>query len=187
MRKWQQEKRENRDNFRSLRSTARKHSESNDRYLKSIDEKEKEFNSCLQTFLETSNKFANEKGKLEELIKKSQDERQECEKRAVKAELRVLQTWKETESWKLRGNIGRAEGNLSVLRALASSASASPVLKSQMDSWELFISNLKKQLEKVEAEYEQKMEQVRRGARDCLSKVEIEDLPWPQGIVVSIP
>lgn len=34
-----------------------------------------------------SNKFASEKGKLEELIKKSQSDSQECEKRAVTAEV----------------------------------------------------------------------------------------------------
>ncbi|XP_054484400.2 E3 ubiquitin-protein ligase TTC3 isoform X3 [Agelaius phoeniceus] len=181
MKKWQQEKKENRENLKALRGTAKKHSESNERYLKAIDEKQKQYNASLNTFLETSNKFASEKGKLEELIKKSQDDSQECEKRAVKAEVSVLQSWKETESWKLRGALAKAEGNLRVLRTLGSSASAPPVLKSQIDSWEIFISDVKKQLEKVEAEYEEKIEQVERGARGCLSRVEVVDLPWPQG------
>ncbi|NXR70777.1 TTC3 ligase, partial [Rhadina sibilatrix] len=86
------------------------------RYLKTIDDKEKQYNVCLNTFLETSNKFANERGKLEELIKKSQGDSQECEKRAVKAEISVLQTWKETEIWKLKGTIAKAEGNLRKLQ-----------------------------------------------------------------------
>ncbi|NXW69247.1 TTC3 ligase, partial [Hirundo rustica] len=179
MKKWQQEKKENRENLKALRATAKKHSDTNERYLKTVDDKEKQYNACLNTFLETSNKFANEKGKLEELIKKSQSDSQECEKRAVKAEISVLQTWKETEIWKLTGSIAKAEGNLRMLKAVSSSASAAPVLKSQIDSWEIFISNVKKQLEKVEAEYEAKMELVRNGARDCLSKVEIVDFPSP--------
>ncbi|RLW07523.1 hypothetical protein DV515_00003487, partial [Chloebia gouldiae] len=188
MKKWQQEKKENRENLKALRGTVKKHSETNERYLKTIDDKEKQYNTCLNTFLETSNKFANDKSKLEELIKKSQLNSQECEKRAVKAEISVLQTWKETEIWKLKGTIAKAEGNLRRLRALSSSsASAAPVLKSQIDSWDVFISNVKKQLEKVEAEYEEKMELVKKGARNCLSKVEIVDFPWPQGLVVSIP
>ncbi|NXC58599.1 TTC3 ligase, partial [Aleadryas rufinucha] len=179
LKKWQQEKKENRENLKALRGTAKKHSDTNDRYSKTIDDKEKQYNECLNTFLETSNKFANEKGKLEELIKKSQDDSQECEKRAVKAEVSVLQTWKETEIWKLKGTIAKAEGNLKMLKALSSSASAAPVLKSQIDSWETFIANVKKQLEKVEAEYDEKIELVKNGARNCLSKVEVEDVPSP--------
>ncbi|XP_059696120.1 E3 ubiquitin-protein ligase TTC3 isoform X2 [Haemorhous mexicanus] len=183
MKKWQQEKKENRENLKALKGTAKKHSDTNERYLKTIDEKEKQYNATLNIFLETSNKFANEKGKLEELIKKSQDDSQECEKRAVKAEVSVLQTWKETESWRLRGTIAKAEGNLRALKALSSSPSAAPVLKSQIDSWEIFISNVKKQLEEVEAEYEEKIELVKKGNRSCLSKVEVVDFPWPQGFV----
>ncbi|NXT71987.1 TTC3 ligase, partial [Chaetops frenatus] len=179
MKKWQQEKKENRENLKALRGTAKKHSDTNERYLKTIDDKEKQYNVCLNTFLETSNKFADEKGKLEELIKKSQDESQECEKRAVKAEVSVLQTWKETEIWKLQSTIAKAEGNLRMLKALSSSASAAPVLKSQIDSWEIFLSNVKKQLEKVEAEYEEKIKLVKNSARNCLSKVEIVDFPCP--------
>ncbi|XP_014111143.1 PREDICTED: E3 ubiquitin-protein ligase TTC3 isoform X1 [Pseudopodoces humilis] len=182
MKKWQQEKKENQENLKALKGTAKKHSDTNERYLKTIDDKEKQYNACLNTFLETSNKFANEKGKLEELIEKSQNDSQECEKRAVKAEVSVLQTWKETETWKLKGSIVKAEGNLRMLKALnSSSASAAPVLKSQIDSWEMFLSNVKKQLEKVEAEYEEKIELVKKGARDCLSKVEVVDFPCPQG------
>ncbi|OWK56560.1 E3 ubiquitin-protein ligase TTC3 [Lonchura striata] len=183
MKKWQQEKKENRENLKALRGTIKKHSDTNERYLKTIDDKEKQYNTYLNTFLETSNKFANDKSKLEELIKKSKVNSQECEKRAVEAEISVLQTWKETEIWKLKGTIAKAEGNLRMLRARSSSASAAPVLKSQIDSWELFISNVKKQLEKVEAEYEEKIELVKNGARNCLSKVEIVDFPWPQGLV----
>ncbi|NXQ30629.1 TTC3 ligase, partial [Alaudala cheleensis] len=119
MKKWQQEKKENRENLKTLRGTAKKHSDTNERYLKTIEDKEKQYNGCLNTFLETSNKFANEKGKLEELIKKSQGDSQECEKRAVNAEVSVLQTWKETETWKLKGSIAKAEGNLRMLKALS--------------------------------------------------------------------
>lgn len=46
-------------------------------------------------FLFCSNKFANKKVKLEELIKKSQDDFKEHEKRAVKAE---VQTKKKPET-----------------------------------------------------------------------------------------
>ncbi|OXB68617.1 hypothetical protein ASZ78_014264 [Callipepla squamata] len=87
VKKWQQEKKENQEKLKAMRNTAKKHMDTNDRYSKTIDEKEKQYNTCLNTYLETSNKFANEKVKLEELIKKSQDDCKEHEKRAVKAEV----------------------------------------------------------------------------------------------------
>uniref|UniRef100_A0A8D0F5I1 TTC3/DZIP3-like helical domain-containing protein n=1 Tax=Strix occidentalis caurina TaxID=311401 RepID=A0A8D0F5I1_STROC len=151
VKKWQQEKKENQDNLKALRSTAKKHTDTNDRYSKTIDEKEKQYNVYLNTYLETSNKLANEKVKLEELIKKSQDDCQECVQRAVKAEISVLKNWKETEVRKVNGIAANAEANLKMLKSFSSSsASAAPKLKSQIDSWEIFISNIKKQLEKVE-------------------------------------
>ncbi|KFQ15325.1 E3 ubiquitin-protein ligase TTC3, partial [Leptosomus discolor] len=179
VKKWQQEKKENQENLKALRHTAKKHTDTNDRCLKTIDEKERQYNIYLNTYLETSNKLANEKVKLEELIKKSQEDCQECVKRAVEAEISVLKNWKETEVCKLNGIAANAEVNLRILKSLSSSASAAPKLKSQIDSWETFILNIKKQLEKVEAEYEEKIQTVKNGARNCLTKMETVDLPSP--------
>ncbi|NWZ50654.1 TTC3 ligase, partial [Haliaeetus albicilla] len=179
VKKWQQEKKENQENLKALRTTAKKHTDTNDRYSKTIDEKEKQYSIYLNTYLDTSNKLANEKVKLEELIKKSQDDYQECVKRAVKAEIAVLKNWKETEVCKLNGIAANAEANLKMLKSLSSSASAAPKLKSQIDSWEIFISNVKKQLEKVKAEYEEKIQTVKNGVRNCLTKMETVDLPSP--------
>ncbi|KAM9627868.1 E3 ubiquitin-protein ligase TTC3 isoform 5-T5 [Morphnus guianensis] len=160
VKKWQQEKKENQENLKALRNTAKKHTDTND-----------------------SNKLANEKVKLEELIKKSQDDCQECVKRAVKAEIAVLKNWKETEVCKLNGIAANAEANLKMLKSLSSSASAAPKLKSQIDSWEIFISNVKKQLEKVKAEYEEKIQTVKNGVRNCLTKMETVDLPSPPSVL----
>ncbi|XP_072185356.1 E3 ubiquitin-protein ligase TTC3 isoform X2 [Excalfactoria chinensis] len=177
VKKWQQEKKENQENLKAMRNTAKKHMDTNDRYSKTIDEKEKEYNTCLNTYLETSNKFANEKVKLEELIKKSQDDFKEHEKRAVKAEISVLKNWKESELCKLNGVVAKAEANLKMLKSLnSSSASALPDLKSQINYWEVFISNIKKQMEKVKVEYEEKIEKVKNGVRNCLTRIEAVDL-----------
>ncbi|XP_068273537.1 E3 ubiquitin-protein ligase TTC3 isoform X2 [Nyctibius grandis] len=183
VKKWQQEKKENQENLKALRSTAKKHRDINDRYSKTIDEKEKQYTVHLNTYLETSNKLANEKGKLEELIKKSQDDCQECVKRAVKAEISVLKNWKETEVCKLNGIAANAEANLKMLKSLSSSASAAPKLKPQIDSWEIFISNVKKQQEKVEAEYEEKIQMVKKGVRNYLTKMETVELSSPPSIL----
>ncbi|NXC70144.1 TTC3 ligase, partial [Anhinga anhinga] len=179
VKKWQQEKKEDQENLKALRNTVKKHTDTNDRYSKTIDEKEKQYKVCLNTYLETSNKFANEKGKLEELVRKSQDDCQGCVTRAVKAEISVLKNWKETEVCKLSGAAANAETNLKVLKSMSSSASAAPKLKSQIDSWEIFISNVKKQLEKVEAEYEEKIQMVKNGVQNCLTKLETVELSSP--------
>ncbi|KAM6097290.1 E3 ubiquitin-protein ligase TTC3 isoform 2-T4 [Chlamydotis macqueenii] len=184
VKKWQQEKKENQEHLKALRNTAKKHTDTNDRYLKTIDEKEKQYNVYLNTYLKTSNKLANEKVKLEELIKKSQDDCKECVRRAVKAEISVLKNWKETEVYKLNGVAANAEVNLKMLKSLSSSASAAPKLKSQIDSWEIFISNVKKQLEKVEAEYEEKIQMVKKGVQNCLTKMETVELPSPPSVLL---
>ncbi|KAM6139822.1 E3 ubiquitin-protein ligase TTC3 isoform 1-T1 [Pterocles gutturalis] len=184
VKKWQQEKKENQENIKALKNTAKKHTDTNDRYLKTIDEKEKQYNVYLNTYIESSNKLANEKVKLEELIKKSQDDYQECVKRAVKAEVLVLKNWKETEVCKLNGIAANAEANLNMLKLWSSSsASAAPKLKSQIDSWQIFISNIKKQLEKVEAEYEEKIQMVKNGEQNCLTKMETVELPSPPSVL----
>ncbi|NXN08000.1 TTC3 ligase, partial [Indicator maculatus] len=179
VKKWQQEKKENQENLKALRNTVKKHADTNDRYSKIIDEKEKQYNISLNTYLDTSNKFASEKLKLEELIKKNEDNCQDCTERAVEAEISVLKNWKETEVCKLNGIAANAEENLKMLKLFSSSASTALMLKSQTDSWEIFISNVKKQLEKVETEYEEKIQMVKNGVRNCLTKVEIVDLPSP--------
>ncbi|XP_075627949.1 E3 ubiquitin-protein ligase TTC3 isoform X3 [Balearica regulorum gibbericeps] len=183
MKKWQQEKKENQKNLKALRNTVKKHTDTNDRYLKTIDEKEKQYNVSLNMYLETSNKLANEKVKLEELIKKSQDDCQECVRRAVKAEISVLKNWKETEVCRLNGITANAEVNLKVLKSFSSSPSAASTLKSQIDSWEIFISNVKKQLEKVEAKYEEKIQMVKNGVRNCLTKMETVELASPPSVL----
>ncbi|NXP82768.1 TTC3 ligase, partial [Ramphastos sulfuratus] len=179
VKKWQQEKKENKENLKALRNTVKKHTDTNDRYSKIIEEKEKQYNVSLNTYLETSNKFANEKLKLEELIKKSQDDCQNCTERAVKAEISVLKNWKETEVCKLNGIAANAEANLKMLKLLSRSASTALMLKSQIDTWEIFVSNVKKQLEKVETEYEERIQMVKNGVQNCLTKVETVDLPSP--------
>ncbi|XP_010226687.1 PREDICTED: E3 ubiquitin-protein ligase TTC3 [Tinamus guttatus] len=182
--KWQQEKKENQENLKAIRHTVKKHTDSNETYSKNIDEKEKQYKLYFSTYLETSNKFANEKVKLEELIKKSQADCQEWVKRAVSAEVSVLKNWKETEVCRLHSIAANGEATLRVLKSGgSSSASALPQLKSQIDSWETFISSIKKQMEEVEAQYEEKIQMVKNGAKNCLTKMQAYDLSSPPSVL----
>uniref|UniRef100_A0A674KGN7 TTC3/DZIP3-like helical domain-containing protein n=1 Tax=Terrapene triunguis TaxID=2587831 RepID=A0A674KGN7_9SAUR len=88
VKKWQQEKKENQEKLKATKNTSKKLADTNEMYLRNIDEKDKQYTVYLGKFLEISNKFANEKVQLEELIKKSKDNYQECIKRAVAAEVK---------------------------------------------------------------------------------------------------
>ncbi|EMP27852.1 E3 ubiquitin-protein ligase TTC3 [Chelonia mydas] len=92
VKKWQQEKKENQEKLKATKNTSKKLADTNELYLRNIDEKDKQYTVYLDKFLEISNKFANEKVQLEELNKKSKDNYQECIKRAVAAEKR-LDVW----------------------------------------------------------------------------------------------
>ncbi|XP_074852251.1 E3 ubiquitin-protein ligase TTC3 isoform X2 [Carettochelys insculpta] len=186
VKKWQQEKKEKQEKLKATKNTSKKLADTNEMYLRSIDEKEKQYTMYLDKFLETGNKFASEKVQLEELIKKSKDNYQESIKRAVAAEVSVLENWKNTEVCKLCSVAANAETNLKFLKLMTSgSMSALPQLKSQIDSWETFISRIEKEKEKVESQYEEKIHLVKNGAHlNDLSKVQVADLQPPPTISV---
>ncbi|XP_043363393.1 E3 ubiquitin-protein ligase TTC3 isoform X7 [Dermochelys coriacea] len=186
VKKWQQEKKENQEKLKATKNTSKKLADTNEIYLRNIDEKDKQYTVYLDKFLEISNKFANEKVQLEELNKKSKDNYQECIKRAVAAEVSVLENWKNTEVYKLQSIAANAEANLKLLKLIRSgSTSVLHQLKSQIDSWETFISNIKKEMEKVESQYEENIHLVKNGAQlNDLSKVKAADLQSPPSISV---
>ncbi|XP_043394169.1 E3 ubiquitin-protein ligase TTC3 isoform X1 [Chelonia mydas] len=186
VKKWQQEKKENQEKLKATKNTSKKLADTNELYLRNIDEKDKQYTVYLDKFLEISNKFANEKVQLEELNKKSKDNYQDCIKRAVAAEVSVLENWKNTEVCKLHCIAANAEAKLKLLKLMSSGpTSVLPQLKSQIDSWETFISNIKKEMEKVESQYEERIHLVKNGAQlNDLSKVKAADLQPPPSISV---
>ncbi|XP_025067841.1 E3 ubiquitin-protein ligase TTC3 isoform X4 [Alligator sinensis] len=186
VKKWQQEKKENQERLKAIKSAAKKQADTNETYLRNIEEEDKQYKVILEEFLEISNKLANEKVKLEELIKKSKDQYQECAKRTVTAEVSVLENWKTAEVCKLCSIVANAEANLKWLKVISSSSvSPSPQLKSQIDEWETFHSDVKKEIEKVETQYEERIRMVKNGAvLNDLSKVQIADLQPPPSVSV---
>ncbi|KFP54731.1 E3 ubiquitin-protein ligase TTC3, partial [Cathartes aura] len=187
VKKWQQEKKENQENLKALRNTAKKHTDTNDRYSKTIDEKEKQYNVYLNTCLETRCLLKSILGFYSLYYSGAFTALFFFKHSYILLQISVLKNWKEAKVCKLNGIAANAEANLKMLKSLSSSsASAAPKLKSQIDSWEIFISNVKKQLEKVEAEYEEKIQMVKNGVRNGLAKMETVDLPSPPSVLVSI-
>ncbi|XP_062982703.1 E3 ubiquitin-protein ligase TTC3 isoform X1 [Elgaria multicarinata webbii] len=185
MKRWQQEKKENQEGLKVGKNKVRKLTETNEIYMKNIDEKNKHYKRFLDDFLEISNKSENEKVKMEELIKKSHNDHQECVKRAIAAEVSVLENWKETELFKLHRRATNAEANLKYLKFMTSRSTV-PQSKLQIDSWESFISNIKEEIGKAEREFEERICMVKNGAfLSSISPVEIAEIQPPTDLSVT--
>uniref|UniRef100_A0A7N4Q246 RING-type E3 ubiquitin transferase n=1 Tax=Sarcophilus harrisii TaxID=9305 RepID=A0A7N4Q246_SARHA len=90
VKKWQQEKKENQEKLKTLRNKVKKLNDTHEIYSRNNEEKDQQYASHLDEFLKISNKFANEKLKMEELIKKGKENYEETMKRAVAAEVSLL-------------------------------------------------------------------------------------------------
>ncbi|XP_060090251.1 E3 ubiquitin-protein ligase TTC3 [Heteronotia binoei] len=179
IKRWQQEKKENQEGLKTRKSKIRTLTDANEMYKRNIDEKEMQYKLYLDEFLEISNKFENEKVKMEELIKKSRNDYLESVKHAIAAEVLVLENWKNAELFKLRGKAAHAKATLKCLKIM-NSCSSSPDMKLQMDSLESFISNIKEEMEKAESQFEERICMVKNGTHlNSISKVEIAELELP--------
>ncbi|XP_044298146.1 E3 ubiquitin-protein ligase TTC3 isoform X3 [Varanus komodoensis] len=182
MKRWQQEKKENQERLKVGKTKVRKLTETNEIYTRNNDEKDKQYKRYLDDFLEISNKSENEKVKMEELIKKSHNDHQECVKRAIAAEVSVLENWKETELYKLHRRARNAEANLKYLKFMTSRSTVSQS-KLQIDSWESFISKIKEEIRKTESQFEERICMVKNGASlSSISAVKIAELEPPVGL-----
>uniref|UniRef100_A0ABM5FXV1 RING-type E3 ubiquitin transferase n=1 Tax=Pogona vitticeps TaxID=103695 RepID=A0ABM5FXV1_9SAUR len=182
IKKWQQEKKEHQEELKARRNKVKKLTETNEIYVRNIDEKDKQYKLYLDEFLESSNKFENEKVKMETLTQKSHDDHEECVKRAVAAEVSVLENWKESELYKLHRRATQAEANLKYLKFMTSQ-SAMPQSKQQIDAWETFISNIKEEIRKIENEFDKRICMVKNGALlNSISAVEIAELQPPDSL-----
>ncbi|KAJ7320569.1 hypothetical protein JRQ81_020080 [Phrynocephalus forsythii] len=182
MKRWQQEKKEHQEELKVGRSKVKKLTETNEIYMRNIDEKDKQYKLYLDEFLESSNKFENEKVKMETLIQKSHGDHKECVERATAAEVSVLENRKETELYKLHRKATQAEANLKYLKFMTSQ-STMPQSKLQIDSWETFISNIKEEIRKAENEFDKRICMVKNGTLlTNISPVEIAELQPPASL-----
>ncbi|XP_066477268.1 E3 ubiquitin-protein ligase TTC3 isoform X2 [Tiliqua scincoides] len=186
MKRWQQEKKENQEGLKVGKNKLRKLTETNEIYMRTIDEKDKRYKQYLDEFIEISNKFENEKIKMEELIKRSHDDYQECIKRAVTAEVSVLENWKAAELYKLHRKVANAEANVKYLKFMTSHSTV-PQSKLQIESWESFISNVKEEIKKAENQFDERICMVKNGTfLNSISKVEIAEVQLPPGLYSSV-
>ncbi|XP_027731239.1 E3 ubiquitin-protein ligase TTC3 isoform X6 [Vombatus ursinus] len=186
MKKWQQEKKENQEKLKTLKNKVKKLTDTSEIYSRNNEEKDRQYASHLDEFLKISNKFANEKLKMEELIKKGKENYHETIKRAVAAEVSILENWKNTDVNKLQINASKAEMYVKSLKSMSSGSVSYHNLESEINQWESFISKIKHEIEKAEFEFEDRIQKVKAGSQlDKLSKVTVPEFPLPENNLVT--
>ncbi|XP_016076159.1 PREDICTED: E3 ubiquitin-protein ligase TTC3 isoform X2 [Miniopterus natalensis] len=180
IKKWQQEKKEMQERLKALKKKMKSVSDATETYTQKNDGQEKEHEFLLDQSSEISNTFTNEKMKIEEQIKKGKEQYEEILQRAVAAEVSVLENGRETEVYKLRIMESQAEGYLKTLKQLSSDSAAYPDLESDVHSWESFLSDVRKEIDKAESQFEEQIKAIKNGSRlSELPKVQISELSRP--------
>ncbi|XP_069331055.1 E3 ubiquitin-protein ligase TTC3 isoform X2 [Eulemur rufifrons] len=179
IKKWQQEKKEIQERLKALKKKMKKVSNGSEMFTQQNDGQDKEYELHLDQSVEISDTFTNEKKKIEECIKKGKEHYEESHQRAVDAEISVLENWKESEVFKLQLMESQAEAYLKNLGLMSDSA-AYPDMESDIHSWELFLSNVTKEIEKAKSQFEEQIEAIKSGSRLCeLPEVQISELSFP--------
>ncbi|XP_049623509.1 LOW QUALITY PROTEIN: E3 ubiquitin-protein ligase TTC3-like [Suncus etruscus] len=183
IKKWEQEKKEIQDKLKALKKKMKMFLTSSDTLTEEnaeIDDNDQDQESFLDEAPETSCTFTEEKAQVEDCIKKGKDSYEETLHRAVSAEVSVLETWKETEMYKLQVMESQAEAYLKNLKLMRSDSAAYPDIESDIQSWESFLSDVRKETEKAKDQFEEQIKGIKNGSRlSDLSKVQISELSFP--------
>ncbi|XP_078416432.1 E3 ubiquitin-protein ligase TTC3 [Cetorhinus maximus] len=179
IKKSQQEKRENSEALKILKSKVKSLAELNQMHTENIQENEQLYEKRSQEFEEISNQSSREKKKLEEAIKKSSDMYQETNKRASDAEVSALESRWNTQLFFHYKAAEDAKGFLDKMKATAaSSISAMPQLQRSIASWESFLFVINQQIRQTEIHFSYQMTLVKKGTQlSSLPQVNIPSLP----------
>nr|XP_045005791.1 E3 ubiquitin-protein ligase TTC3 isoform X3 [Jaculus jaculus] len=180
IKKWQQEKKEIQERLKALKKKIKKVLNANEMSVQKDDGLDKERGLRPDQSPGTSNTLTNEKMKTEECIKKGKEHYEESHQRAVIAEVSVLENWKEREVWKLQGMASQAEAYLKNLKLMSSDSTAHLDLESDIHSWEVFLSNVAKEIENIESQFEDQIKATKNGSRlSELPKIQISEFSFP--------
>ncbi|XP_007943750.1 E3 ubiquitin-protein ligase TTC3 [Orycteropus afer afer] len=160
--KWQQEKKETQERLKALKKKV-KRLYANETCTQKNDEKDEEHGLHLDESLEIRNAFANEKAKLEESIRKGQENYEEVRERFIDAEVSILICWKEIHEWKLQVMKAQGEGYVTCLRDRRSEFEPS-IVEAVLHEWELHFSWIEEELDTVDSRLEEKLEEAKSGS-----------------------
>lgn len=160
--KWLQERKANQDKLKALRSDIKKVTESNEKYSRGIEEKNKQYGVYIEDYAKIHcSKFENDKAKLEKHINKREADREEAAQRAAVAEILILENKKQAELLRLRIQASNAERSIKTLKPLASS---DPATLEQISKIESYLSELRKQMETLQSEIDENITALKKSA-----------------------
>ncbi|XP_051542126.1 E3 ubiquitin-protein ligase TTC3-like isoform X2 [Myxocyprinus asiaticus] len=187
VKKDQQEKRENQETLKTLKTEIKDLTDLQDSYTKDIREKNKEYQTELNHFLDISNQCAAERLSLEDEIKRHRDACERHNRRSVKAQLSVLQSRRDHMLHRLHSCV--SEGKMIVKYLTEASFScSSTVLLSVIDDWKRFVFDSDERINRTEMEFDKQMDEVNKGTRLCsLPLISTPDIPTKPAVPLPVP
>ncbi|KAM4045254.1 LOW QUALITY PROTEIN: E3 ubiquitin-protein ligase TTC3 [Anomaloglossus baeobatrachus] len=160
--KWQQERKENQEKLKALRSKIKIATESNKRHSKGVEEKKKQYEVYIEEFAKIHcSKFEYGKTKLEKQIAKRDVDREEAIHRAAVAEVIILENQKQAEILKLQMKASDTEQSIKMLKPMVKS---NPGTLEQINTMELFLVKLKKEMDTVQSKFDEKIAPLKKSA-----------------------
>ncbi|XP_069802308.1 E3 ubiquitin-protein ligase TTC3 isoform X2 [Dendropsophus ebraccatus] len=173
--KWQQERKENQEKLKSLKNNIKTVTEGNERFSKGIEEMKKQYEVYIEDFAKIHcTKFESEKAKLEKHITKREADKEEAVQRAVVAEVMILENTKQAELLKLRLKASNAEQSIKMLKPMASS---NPATLDQIITMESCLSKLRKEMEKLQSEFDEKITTMKKNVKLSPAAVNLQTTP----------
>ncbi|XP_051539596.1 E3 ubiquitin-protein ligase TTC3 [Myxocyprinus asiaticus] len=186
VKKDQQEKRENQETLKTLKTEIKDLTDLQDSLTKDIHEKNKEYQTELDRFLDDSNQCAAERMSLEDEIKRHRDACERHHRRSVMAQLSVLQSRRDHVLRPLRSCV--SEGKMIVKHLTEASLSSSAVLLSVIHDWKRFVGDAEDKINRTEMEFDKQMNEVKKGTRLCsLPLISAPDIPTTPAVPLPVP
>lgn len=180
IKEWQKEKQEMQERVKMLKKKTKKIAHAIEMYAQKKDGRDKELEFLLHQPSERSEEFMKEKMKLEENIRVGKKYYEKMLRRSVTAELSTLENAKETELHKLWILEYQADRYLNTLKNLDRKAAVYINLDPYMQTWETFISDVKREMESAASQFDDRIRAVKEGCVLCkLPQVQIVRLSFP--------
>lgn len=181
------EKRENNETLKKLKLKVRSLAELNQMYTKNIQEKEQLYKDCTKEFEEISDQSSRENKKVEEAIKKSVDVYNATSKRAIEAEVAVLEELQKTQLVSHYRAADKTKCNLEKLRALNINTSAIPQLRMSISAWEYLLFEIQRTIHQTEECFKDQITRVKAGMHlSSLAPVTVPSLPMPPPVMLEM-
>ncbi|XP_028656057.1 E3 ubiquitin-protein ligase TTC3 [Erpetoichthys calabaricus] len=177
VKKTNQEKKERQEALKVLRNKIKSQNDANELCSKNIEESKNEYQTLLAQFIDLSNQSASERMKLEEQIKKHENICAEVIKRAVSAEVNLLEYQRTGRLYTLYKAASEGQENLRKLKLVAAEVASPSVFHYAIETWQTYVSSIESKIRFVESQYSDHILKIRNGEK--LRNLRIISVPSP--------